>query len=304
MEKARPRTNGPTGYNRFTLNYVEPTFYRCRNHDYMYYPRNWVDQTTGNSYRKGYYDENGDYYETVAFKGTGKNAAKYECKFVCTYCGTEVKLEWEEGAVPACPNCGGTLSEEITGIIFDKVEESFIYQDLSLTEDEERRMKIMEGNRKKSVVGIVTAVVTFVVIMCGLCCCGGFIGGLGGGNTNNNTYDSTLNTAVTTSDVYELGGNINHHSRIEVVDTGRTCLWYSEYDSYYDSMTDCYFWFNDTVAPNEWQYWYEGISSDYGEYGWMEYDQAKKQWFIEIDDGEWIPLPDSYDTSYLWHIVY
>ena len=94
------------------------------------------------------------------------------------------------------------------------------------------------------------------------------------------------------------GGN---KKDIFVSEIGRTCKWDSEYDCYYDEPTDCYFWKNDTIDPPQWQYWYEGISSDYGDYGWMEYDFDEKIWYIEKSDGDWIRLPKSYDTTDLWH---
>ena len=83
---------------------------------------------------------------------------------------------------------------------------------------------------------------------------------------------------------------------------GRSCDWNDEYDCYYDKETDCYFWYNDTVDHHTWQYWYEGISSDYGKYGWMEWDSEEQQWYIEVSDGNWEYLPDHYDRSRLWHI--
>ncbi len=85
--------------------------------------------------------------------------------------------------------------------------------------------------------------------------------------------------------------------------------WDYGYDSYYDKSTDCYVWYNTDVAPNLWQYWYEGISSDYGDYGWMEYEdttddgQDNGVWYIEESSGSWVELPDKYDTTNLWHIV-
>lgn len=82
----------------------------------------------------------------------------------------------------------------------------------------------------------------------------------------------------------------------------RTCEWNDEFDCYYDPVTDCYFWYNDTTKTHTWQYWYEGISSDYGDYGWMEWDSTEQQWYIEVSDGEWTELPAEYDRSYLWHV--
>ena len=78
--------------------------------------------------------------------------------------------------------------------------------------------------------------------------------------------------------------------------------WNSEYESYYSIPDDCYLWYNTEVIPNLWQYWYEGISSDYGDYGWMEYEEPDG-WFIETDDSTWVELPSKYDSSKLWHIV-
>ena len=58
-----------------------------------------------------------------------------------------------------------------------------------------------------------------------------------------------------------------------------------------------------TIRPRHtWQYWYEGISSDFGDYGWMEWDKDEKEWYIEEYDGEWIILPEEYDRSRLWHV--
>lgn len=76
--------------------------------------------------------------------------------------------------------------------------------------------------------------------------------------------------------------------------------WNEEYKSYYDQESDCYLWYNTDVEPNIWQYWYEGISSDFGDNGWMEYESDG--WYIEESRSSWIKLPDPYDKSKLWHI--
>ena len=80
---------------------------------------------------------------------------------------------------------------------------------------------------------------------------------------------------------------------------GRYCPLGSD-GNYYDSETGTYFWFNTDVTPPQWQYWVEGISDDYGDYGWMEYDDAEQQWYIESEDG-WDVLPADYDAAALWH---
>ena len=77
-------------------------------------------------------------------------------------------------------------------------------------------------------------------------------------------------------------------------------VWDPDYESYYDKESDCWLWYNTDVEPALWQYWYEGISSDFGDYGWMEHESSG--WFIETDDGKWINLPDNYKTDGLWYI--
>ena len=77
-------------------------------------------------------------------------------------------------------------------------------------------------------------------------------------------------------------------------------VWDESADSFYDQETDCWLWYNTDVEPPLWQYWYEGISSDFGDYGWMEHDSDG--WFIEASYGNWIELPEEYDTGSLWYI--
>ena len=78
-------------------------------------------------------------------------------------------------------------------------------------------------------------------------------------------------------------------------------VWDSDSDSFYDAASDCWLWYNTDVEPAIWQYWYEGISSDYGDYGWMEHDSSG--WYIEESQDNWIQLPSKYDTGKLWYIA-
>ena len=124
-----------------------------------------------------------------------------------------------------------------------------------------------------------------------------------------------LNTGVTSSDniteiesstvplgntIYlnNVGGNEYTIAPSGAKNGDKALRWYGEYDSYYDTASDCYVWYNSDA--DIWQYWYDGISSDYGDYGWMEhYDDG---WFIEASYGNWIPIPSSYDLSHCWYI--
>ena len=49
--------------------------------------------------------------------------------------------------------------------------------------------------------------------------------------------------------------------------------------NYYDKETDMYIYLNEDLDPPQFQYWLEGLSSQYGDYGWMEYDEAENALF-------------------------
>lgn len=80
----------------------------------------------------------------------------------------------------------------------------------------------------------------------------------------------------------------------------KSLVWDNEYQSYYDKDTYCYVYYNEDVSPHVWQYWYEGISSDFGDYGWMEYRAGR--WYIEKSYNNWVVLPSDYNIRYLWYI--
>ena len=85
---------------------------------------------------------------------------------------------------------------------------------------------------------------------------------------------------------------------IYVEEIGRTC--YQDGENMYDMESDCWFWWNTDLLPAQWQYWYEGISSDFGDYGWMEYSDDEDKWYIEVADGVWKELK-GYNTDGCWH---
>ena len=55
------------------------------------------------------------------------------------------------------------------------------------------------------------------------------------------------------------------------------------------------------MEPPIWQYWYTGISDQFGDYGVMEYDTEEGRWYIQTENG-WEELPSEYVTDYLWYI--
>ena len=61
-------------------------------------------------------------------------------------------------------------------------------------------------------------------------------------------------------------------------------------------------WVNTDIESAQWQYWYEDISSDFGDYGWREYDDEELTWYIESSENNWVLLDTKkYDTNSLWH---
>lgn len=260
----RSRTNQPTGY-QVSKDRGAPREYHCKNHDYVYFPAAWDDHNTGIHYQKGYYDENGNWYEDVVIrdKQTG------EAKFVCQYCGTEVRTKWTEGIKPTCPNCSAQMEEAVT----DELSESVSFSQRMRIDSSER-----SGFGSKIIILLVTAFVSL-----------GLFSALPGFLSNDPEPSSYVQTYQDDS--------------IYVEEIGRTCWADPETGDYYDPDTDCWFWYNDTIDFPAWQYWYEGISSDFGDYGWMEYHEDEQQWYIEQDHADWIPLPEEYFTDYLWHIA-
>ena len=95
---------------------LSPSHIYGLNHDYVFYPADWSDLSSGDRYQKGYYDENGTRYDAIALKKNGV----YESKLCCDYCGTEIKTKWTEGKSPECPNCGANLQEVLTNLVVDE----------------------------------------------------------------------------------------------------------------------------------------------------------------------------------------
>ena len=265
---SRTRTNQPTGYT--SSGGSASSFFRCHTHDYVYYPTSWTDPDTGNYYHKGYYDEEGRYYDKIVTKKSGH----YETKYSCEYCGSDVNLKWDEGQQPTCPNCGAALTSSREWVVDEIEEETTQYLP-----------------REKS--GSLSKTLTAIVIIVAMAF---FSAKFISTRFGNNDQGARTETAVS-ADNYTDGFD----DTIYVNSIGRNVYWNDAYDSYYDRDTDCYLVYNDELDPPVWQYWYEGISSDYGDYGWMEWDYEENCWYIESESG-WDKLPGKYnDAERLWH---
>ena len=263
----RARTNQPTGWS--TAKHGNSIRYDFRDHDYIYYPHSWTDEN-GNVFREGYYDENGIHYTNIA-------ASNVQTTLTCQFCGTKSIWEWKEGTIPVCSNCGGQIK-------IDKIDAAVNY-------GSEKRL-----NKKPLLIALFVYLginiglpLTYALIMAVVLLSSIIYKKLP--IHKNSSTDPTTRAAVVETQKMP--------SSVYVKEINRTC--YLDGEDYYDEESQCWFWYNTDVVPGQWQYWYEGISSDYGDYGWMEYDDDEGIWYIETSDGKWKKLPDKYDTETLWH---
>ena len=280
---------------------------RCKNHDYMYYNEAWTDEKTGVSYRKGYYDENGTYYDadSIVFK---KPDGSYEAHYVCEYCGTELEANWKEGFYPTCQNCGAEMNK--TPVYIDEIIN--IGTGEASYDDSYRSSYAPVGNKSKSLVTRMLISLAAPIIMMFI-----IFGSLTKMQQNfyeeierdiytefepGQEYDSVeeteTNLEIYGTDIYldEISPDI-YRICDEEEDYEKHLTWDYGARSYYDYDSDCYLWYNTDVSPNLWQYWYDDIAGD-NYYGWMECEG--KDWYIEVSDTDW-ELYEG-DTDGLWHI--
>lgn len=262
----RTRSSQPYGWNHSAHGAIK--HYYCASHDYDYYPSDWT-ASDGRSFKEGYYDENGQHYDNMVMAG-GSTMLK------CSYCGNHMVYQWAEGDLPVCDKCGAQFQIDIT----DKEEKK------NNSGVSRSNPGFMSGAPKIPLIGkiaiatlVICMILPFISLFLGL-----YLAFSGRGNST----DTGIERTSVKNSVY-------------VEEIGRTCDLDGE--DWYDSKTQCWFYYCDEVAPYQWQYWYEGISSDYGDYGWMEYDMGEDAWYIETSAGNWVHLPSHYDTSKLWHMT-
>lgn len=194
----------------------------------------------------------------------------------CDFCGTDIKVNWTQGAAPSCPNCGAILQISDNIVLDDPLQEVPV-----------------GGGGGRPRIGKVFGIIGILLgTHFALSMCVSLVSKTSLQDKLESLYpETTVVSSETNDDV------------IYVEELGRECAWNDEYESYYDKESDCYFYFDDSSTIGEWEYWYEGISSDFGDYGWMNYDYDECQWYIETSDGNWEKLPDRYDASKLWHFI-
>ena len=291
----RERRNQPTGYQPSEHYDVQPIPYYGKRHNYLYYPLSWTDQATGQSFKRGYYDEDGAYYENVVFRRDGQYK-DVVCR--CEYCDTVTKIDWTDGGPLICPQCGGAMT--MVSAVDEQIGDAFHPDPTQRASD--------SGNSRGGSFRQLFFTVFGLIAVIALVALGGFflirhtvnkvlepdVGSLVSVPSNPEIFGSVIRLNEAGPGVYEIVDQ-------RVSDPDRVLRWDSAEQSYHDPVSDLWAWYNNEVSPALWQYWYEPISADYGDYGWMEFGEDG-QWYIEVRQGEWIALPERYDVSPLWHI--
>lgn len=301
MSYGRVRRNQPTGIPSYLRQ--KSVLMRCKNHDYMYYNEAWADEKTGVSYRKGYYDENGTYYdaESIVFK---KPDGSYEAHYVCDYCGTELEANWKEGFYPTCKNCGAEMNK--TPVYVDEII-NIGTGTVSYSDSGETAKNISKRLLTSMLISLALPIVIMVIIIATTAKIGRetetfFERVIFTESIPVEEYDSVeeteTNLEIYGTDIYldEISPDI-YCICDEEEDYEKHLIWDYGARSYYDYDSDCYLWYNTDVSPNLWQYWYDDIAGD-NYYGWMECEG--EDWYIEVSDTEWEWYEG--DTDGLWHI--
>ncbi|GEM_PF-4196057 len=206
----------------------------------------------------------------------------------CPYCGSRVTGVPSQNGLSSlsCPNCGGVLQQNNAVFQQQQPAQQFI-QSPAFAGDYNARAVQSNRNQGRS---CLATVIGFVMVAVIIACILFFL--FRGNAGSNQGYSNTTNYNYSDS----------HEDSIYVPALERYVDWNNEYDSYYDRETDCYFFLNQEMNPPIWQYWFEEVSSRYGDYGWMEWDDDERCWYIQEGANSWVKLPESEYTNYLWHM--
>ena len=233
------------------------------------------------------------------------NAPPAPKMYECPYCLGKVTAQASADGLQSliCPNCGGVLQES-NAIAQQQPAQSFSQPQgyMSAPDTGYDTEQPAAGRRRKSVLG---KVIGLVLVICFFAAAvriaNSRITEIAQHNYNNNNYNYN-DDYNGYGDDYDYNEPDNSDS-IYVDALGRTVWWDSGYDCYYDEDTDCYFFLNNDMDPPVWQYWFEGVSSNYGsDYGWMEWDYDENRWYVQQSENSWVPLPENEYTDHLWHM--
>ena len=204
----------------------------------------------------------------------------------CDYCGSANTIEPYEDKT--CHHCGASLpsyNRSASNIAIDTVSS---VNTSSTTDDYSVSKSYLIKLTTACLVGFIPLLIVLFVIF----------------NLSANNGVSLQPSANTYEKVAEqnyVDNNTNTgHQSVYVEALERSVPWNYEYETYYDKNTDCYFFKNYDLEPPIWQYWFEGVSTPYDEYGWMEYDFDENCWYIQTNAETWEKYTGS--TDGLWHM--
>ena len=103
---SRERRHQPCGYSDGPEIREPSTVHYGLKHNYVYYPEDWVEKPTETTHKKGYYDENGDFYERVVF---WKDGYYHDVPCTCEFCGVTTLCDVYVGTSQVCRQCGAPL---------------------------------------------------------------------------------------------------------------------------------------------------------------------------------------------------
>lgn len=292
----RARINQPRRSNSSLV----PTIIHCLSHDYAYYPSAWT--CDGQTYQAGYYDENGTYYQNVQVENATEDLP---VDLVCEYCGTVYKYKWTEGKAPSCENCGAPLTVAAPHTDTVVSDNSAAARSMGGTSWNPDQTATQNTKRKGCLRGVLIGLLVLLLpTACTACLDSGDTGyqepsgyvseytqqgndGLVITEGSTSQFNDTLYLTQTGDGIWEIG------------ESGEKVLYYSaEDDAWYDEATGEWLWCNTDVTPEVWQYWIEGASEQFGNYGWMECEGDT--WYVEVSYGNWEVYTG--DTSGFWHI--
>lgn len=254
-------------FNILLLHYLFRNEEERRKKHYTYHPRAFTDKY-GHENKAGYYDEDtGRCCENMVMPGI-RNIV------TCPQCRAQHFHTWEspDNAV-TCPFCDHRF------IVPDEADGEYVKETEKLTP--EARWKDFKAKAFDILPTVFGAIIVVILIA------GFIVGGV-------TLVDYLENRPVETTTTRVVSGSLN---TIYVEPIGRECSFDGE--NYYDEESNMYFWYNTDISPAQWQYWYEPISGQYGDYGWMEYDDSEQRWYIEASSGTWVKYEG--DTSAMWH---
>ena len=280
----------------------------------MYYPVAWLDESTNTTYQNGYYDEQGNRYDNLILK----NNEKYEnVPMHCEYCETtQVRDLTDDNETMTCPHCGANMV--IDAILDERTDIPSYDQTVSYNSTGTVSQK---GKWRPFIIVAIVIGAIYIVPAITSAMFAPFYGLLkfvsNIRNPQTGTVQQTSQQTITTQ-TYEpdpeylsnedIFGMVLYLKSSEEgmlfgnsTDYEKNLIWNDSDECYYDASSDCYVWFNTDLDPSLWQYWYEGISSDYGDYGWMEYEDGK--WYIETDYGNWEEIDLSGYGDRIWHFA-